>query len=69
MGRAHVIGRTEKVKQLRDLLKETQIVYISSFFYSGKTMLLNQLAQSQNGPVLFFSAGQDDWPAFVRAAK
>ena len=52
MGRAHVIGRTEKVKQLRDLLKETQIVYISSFFYSGKTMLLNQLAQSQNGPVL-----------------
>ena len=30
MGRAHVIGRTEKVKQLRDLLKETQIVYISS---------------------------------------
>lgn len=72
MAQVHVIGRTEKVKQIRALLKETQIIYVSSFFYSGKTMLLDQLAQSLKEPVLRFSVkqgGTEGWAAFVREAE
>ena len=68
MAQAHLIGRSEKVKHLRELLSEHQIVYLSSFFYSGKTVLLDQLADSLTGPVLRFSAGIDDWSTFADAA-
>ena len=65
MAQAHLIGRPEKVKHLRELLSDHQIVYLSSFFYSGKTVLLDQLADSLTGPVLRFCAGKDDWSAFI----
>ena len=69
MAQAHLIGRPEKVKHLRELLSDHQIVYLSSFFYSGKTVLLDQLADSLTGPVLRFCAGGDDWSAFTARAS
>lgn len=65
---AHIIQRTEKVRQLKSLLEETRVVYISSFFYSGKTVLLGQLADSLRGQVLRFDAEKDAWDAFVGRA-
>ena len=69
MVQAHLVGRPEKVKHLRELLNDHQIVYLSSFFYSGKTVLLDQLADSMTGPVLRFCAGKDDWSAFTAEAS
>ncbi len=70
MARLPMIRRTEKIRALTALLKEKQIVYLSSFFYSGKTVLLNQLCESWEGPVLRWNAGQDRWEDFsARAAE
>lgn len=65
----HMIGRTEKVKQLREALKTTQIIYLSGFFSSGKTVLLDQLAHALGENVLRFDAEKDDWAAFELKAR
>ncbi len=64
-----IIRRTEKIRELTALLKKRRIVYISAFFYSGKTILLSQLTEAWNGPVLKFNARQDDWAAFRDRAR
>jgi hypothetical protein len=61
-----IIGRTERVRKLKALLKKKQVVYLSAFFCAGKTELLNQLAKSLDGTVLRFDMGQDDWNDFVK---
>jgi len=69
MSRTHILRRTGKVRHLKELLEQRQILYLSCFFYSGKTVLLDQLAQSVSGPVLRFDAAKDDWRSFAQAAK
>ena len=65
MAHMPIIRRTEKLRKLTALLKEHGIVYLSAFFYSGKTVLLNQLCDSWDGPVFHFDSGRDDWVAFM----
>lgn len=69
MAQAHIIGRSEKVKYLRKMLENQHIIYLTSFFFSGKTILLDQLARSLTGKVLRFSAGKDDWLDFCRTTE
>ena len=66
MAQPHMIRRTEKIKYLKELLKEKRNVYISSFLYTGKTVLLAQLARSLPGKVLQWDAGTDDWAEFQK---
>lgn len=69
MSRPPLIRRTEKLRELIALLKQRKIVYISAFFYGGKTVLLNQLCEAWNGNTLRFHSGRDDWEAFRRRAS
>lgn len=70
MAQLPIIRRTEKLRALSALLKERRMVYLSAFFYSGKTVLLDQLCECWNGQVLRFNSKRDDWVAFsARAAK
>ena len=64
-----IIGRTERVRELKALLQERQAVYLSAFFCAGKTVLLDQLAKSLDGTVLRFDMGRDDWDGFVQQAR
>ena len=64
MARLPIIRRTEKLRELIGSLKEGKIVYISAFFYSGKTILLDQLCEVWDGPVRRFRSKTDDWTAF-----
>ena len=43
MAQPPIIRRTEKLRTLTALLQERGTVYLSAFFYSGKTVLLDQL--------------------------
>lgn len=63
MAQPPIIRRTEKLRALSALLRERQIVYLSSFFYSGKTVLLGQLCESWSGNILRFDP-DGDWAAF-----
>ena len=58
MDSRHLIGRTEKVRQLRETLLAKRIVYLSAFFYGGKTMLMDQLAARWTGSVVRLDAGE-----------
>ncbi|MBR1709866.1 MAG: hypothetical protein IJ719_13720 [Clostridia bacterium] len=58
-----IIRRTEKLREVTALLKKRKVVYISSFFYSGKTVLMDQLCETWSGKILRFHSGQDDWKA------
>ena len=69
MARNTIIGRTERIRELKALLKEKRAVYLSAFFYAGKTELLNQLAKSLEGTVLRFDMGRDDWNVFLKQAR
>lgn len=69
MSQKHIILRTEKILKLKSLLADKRIVYISSFFYSGKTLLLDQLAENLTGEVLRFDAEKDAWDAFSSMAE
>ncbi|MBQ6325686.1 MAG: hypothetical protein IJI26_06435 [Clostridia bacterium] len=64
-----IIGRTERIRKLKALLQEKRAVYLSAFFYAGKTELLNQLAKSLEGTVLRFDMGRDDWNDFLKQAR
>ena len=64
MANQPMIRRTGKLQALKALLKERRGVYLSAFFYSGKTVLLNQLCQAWEGDVLCFHSAQDDWRQF-----
>ncbi len=64
MAQPPIIRRTEKLRRLTALLKERRAVYLSAFFYSGKTVLLDQLCDAWTGPVLRFHSETDDWAAF-----
>ena len=68
MAHPPIIRRTEKLRKLSALLRERRIVYLSAFFYSGKTVLLDQLCEIWSGGVLRFDPGQDDWTAFRAGA-
>ena len=46
MANNYIIGRTERVRELKALLQQKQAVYLSAFFYAGKTVLLDQLAKA-----------------------
>ena len=69
MAQLHMIRRTEKIKYLKELLKERKTVYLSSFLYTGKTVLMSQLAKSLPGKVLQWDAGEDGWAEFERNAR
>ena len=64
MAQPPIIRRTEKLHALTGLLKQRQAVYIACFFYSGKTVLLDQLCASWGGDVLRFNPERDDWDQF-----
>ena len=64
MANNYIIGRTERVRELKALLQQKRAVYLSAFFYAGKTVLLDQLAKALEGTVLRFDMGRDDWTAF-----
>ena len=68
MAQLPIIRRTEKLREITALLKSRKIVYLSAFFYSGKTVLMDQLCESWNGKVLRFHSQHDDWDAFRRLA-
>lgn len=69
MANGHIIYRAEQVRWLKKLLREKRIVYLSCFFYSGKTVLLNQLSQSLKGSAQRFDAAKDDWLAFESSVR
>ena len=69
LAQSHIIGRTERVKALKRLLQENRILYLSSFFWSGKTVLLDQLARRLPGKALRFNVGDDDWAAFAASVE
>lgn len=69
MAQPHIIRRTEKIKHLKELLKEKRNVYLASSLYSGKTELLTQLAKSLPGKVLQWDAETGDWAEFERKAR
>ena len=64
MAQPPIIRRTEKLRTLTALLQERRTVFLSAFFYSGKSILLDQLCDSWSGEVLRFNSGKDDWAAF-----
>ena len=64
MAQQPIIRRTEKLHTLTGLLKQRRAVYISAFFYSGKSVLLDQLCASWSGDVLRFNSERDDWADF-----
>ena len=64
MANNYIIGRTERVRELKALLQQKQAVYLSAFFYAGKSVLLDQLAKALEGTVLRFDMGRDDWNQF-----
>ena len=69
MAQPPIIRRTEKLRTLTALLKENRVVYVSSFFYSGKTLLLEQLCEVWDGALVCYRSGRDDWADFrTRAA-
>lgn len=69
MAQEHIIGRTGRVRALKKLLQEKRVLYLSAFFGAGKTVLLNQLAQALEGPILRFDMGVDDWQTFADQVK
>ena len=64
MAQQPIIRRTEKLHTLTGLLKQRRAVYVSAFFYSGKSVLLDQLCASWSGDVLRFNSERDDWADF-----
>lgn len=64
MAQPPIIRRTEKLRRLTALLKERRAAYLSAFFYSGKSVLLDQLCDVWIGPVLRYRSETDDWAAF-----
>ena len=66
MAQLPIVRRTEKLREMTALLKNRKIVYLSAFFYSGKTILMDQLCRSWDGKVLRFDSLRDDWDAFYR---
>ena len=68
MAQPPVIRRTGKLKELAALILSRRVVYISAFFYSGKTVLLNQLCGAWNGRVLRYDSDRDDWATFMACA-
>lgn len=66
MNQPPIIRRTEKLRALADLIRQRRVVYLSSFFYSGKTVLLDQLCDAWEGTILRFHSSRDDWAAFRR---
>ena len=69
MANNYIIGRTERVRELKALLQQKQAVYLSAFFYAGKSVLLDQLAKALEGTVLRFDMGRDDWNRFQSQAQ
>ena len=69
MAKEHILHRSERIRTLKGLLKEKRIIYLSAFFYSGKTVLLDQLATALASPVKRFDAEKDDWKAFEDAVR
>ena len=63
-----IIRRTEKLRELTSLINDRRIVFVSAFFYSGKTVLLEQLCHAWNGHVLRFAPDADDWTEFMTRA-
>ena len=68
MAQPPIIRRTEKIREAASLLKERRIVYISAFFYSGKTVLLSQLCDAWDGPILWFRPEEEEWTCFRQRA-
>ena len=69
MARDYIIGRTERVRELKALLRHKRVVYLPAFFYAGKTILLDQLAKALEGTVLRFDMGLDDWNEFHKQVQ
>ena len=69
MAQLPIVRRTEKLREITALLKGRKLVYLSAFFYSGKTVLMNQLCDSWDGKVLRFDSHRADWSAFYRLVQ
>ena len=69
MARNTIIGRTARVRELKALLQQKRAVYLSAFFYAGKTVMLDQLAKALEETVLHFDMGRDDWNQFQSQAQ
>ena len=68
MAQLPIIRRTEKLRELIALIRDRRIVFVSAFFYSGQTILLEQLCGAWDGKVLFYRSDRDDWAGFVAQA-
>ena len=66
MAQQRIIRRTEKIRHLKELLRERNNVYLSSFLYTGKSVLLSQLVKSLSGKVLQWNAGAGGFADFER---
>ena len=64
-----IVGRTEKVRTIRNLLDSGKMVYLASFFLGGKSVLMEQTANSMKGTVLRYNGEKEDWYAFSEKAK
>lgn len=69
MAKEHILHRSERIRTLKGLLREKRIIYLSAFFYSGKTVLLDQLATALSPTVKRFDAEKDEWAAFEDAVR
>lgn len=69
MAQEYIIGRTERVRELKTLLQEKHALYLSAFFCSGKTLLLDQLAKALDGVMLCFEVGRDNWTEFLNEVQ
>ena len=69
MAKPPIIRRTEKLRRLTALLKQRGVVYLSAFFYGGKTMLIDQLCEAWTGEIVRYDSGRDDWADFKARAE
>ena len=65
----HIIFRSKKIHEIEETLKTDRILYISAFYGSGKTVLLDQTAKAAadewGKTVIRFDAVSDKWEDFA----
>ncbi|MBO6302897.1 MAG: hypothetical protein J6N15_10715 [Ruminiclostridium sp.] len=65
----NIIIRTEKIREIGEALKTKNILYISAFYGSGKTVLLDQTvavaAEEWGRNVIRFDAAYNKWETFT----
>ena len=63
------VGRTEKVREIREKLQGGSAVLLSAEIWAGKTVLMDQVANALKQETLRFTAGEDSWEDFCARGK